>query len=260
MTLQKRSMVAVGIFFAALAVATQAATLERDVEALRLLRWEVEVRGREWSRAVSNWKGGGQNSADDPCGFGWKGIWYGVECRDQEHLPKEVPRVVTNLHLTDLGLNGPIPLAVTLLKNLTELDLDGNKLEGPMNPYMGCMESLKELDLANNTLWGTIPAEWRFIPGLFENEIESNKGLHGCIPKGLPPTKTVCRIKDKVPICELVGTISFDTGLTGFCDDYPDIEKKCATPELVREFIKKGRPYGEYFKSQATQPDRKLQG
>lgn len=38
-------------------------------------------------------------------GFNWEGNWYGVECRGQDHLPRDVPRVVTNIHLT--GLNSP---------------------------------------------------------------------------------------------------------------------------------------------------------
>lgn len=64
---------------------------------------------------------------------------------------------------SDLHLTGPIPLAVTLLQNLTEIDLDGNNLVGPVSPYLGCLPNLVEVDFANNSLWGSIPAEWRFM-------------------------------------------------------------------------------------------------
>ncbi|GMH44346.1 hypothetical protein BSKO_12280 [Bryopsis sp. KO-2023] len=243
------SVVACVIAFAVNLSIVGAVTLERDVVALKLFREEVQDRGMYWSGIVSNWQGGGADGADDPCGYEWKGKWEGVECRDQEHLPKDVPRVVTNIHMTDSRLTGPVPLALTLLSNLTEIDMDGNQIEGPLNPYMGCLENLKELDLANNSLSGTVPTEWRFLTQLVENEIENNPNLSGCLPKGLPPTKTVCRTVDGKPFCELIGSIYFDTSIVAFCQDFPEITKKCATPELVREFINRGKPYQEYFQS-----------
>lgn len=86
---------------------------------------------------------------------------------------------------------------------------------------------------------------------LVEVELELNPNLSGCIPKGLPKTKTMCRIKRGNPVCELVGTITFDTNTTGFCGSYPDIQKMCSSPKHVRKFLDKGKPYRGYYKSQA---------
>lgn len=96
-------------------------------------------------------------------GDSWEGNWKGVECRFQGDEPKSKPRVVTNLHLPDFQLGGPVPMGITLLKDLIELDLDGNRLTGPMNPYIGCLSNMRELDIANNSLSGNIPTEWRFL-------------------------------------------------------------------------------------------------
>lgn len=38
------------------------------VDALKLLREEVEWRDPQWSSLVSGWKGGGDWGKDDPCG------------------------------------------------------------------------------------------------------------------------------------------------------------------------------------------------
>lgn len=94
---------------------------------------------------------------------GWKSDWKGVECRFQGHLDADVPRVVTNIHVPDSDLTGPVPMAIALLSDLIEIDMDGNKITGPLNPYIGCLDNLEELDFANNSLTGTIPTEWRFM-------------------------------------------------------------------------------------------------
>lgn len=96
-------------------------------------------------------------------GDDWEGNWEGVECRFQGDLDSDVPRKVTNIHLPDRKLGGPIPMAIALLREIIELDLDGNNLSGPMNPYLGCLSNMREFDLANNTLTGNVPTEWRFL-------------------------------------------------------------------------------------------------
>lgn len=96
-------------------------------------------------------------------GDSWEGNWQGVECRFQGDEPKSKPRVVTNIHIPDRKLGGPVPMSISLLKDLIELDMDGNNLSGPMNPYIGCLSNMRELDIANNSLSGNIPTEWRFM-------------------------------------------------------------------------------------------------
>ena len=83
---------------------------------------------------------------------GWKSDWEGVECRFQGALDEDVPRVVTNIHVPDRNVSGPIPMAIALLEDLVEIDLDGNRITGPLNPFIGCLSNLEELDFANNSL------------------------------------------------------------------------------------------------------------
>jgi len=223
-----------------------AKTAERDLIALAIIKEEVKDRDGFWKGVVEGWKGGGPcdnngNCEDDPCGFDWRGNWEGVECRYQEDLPKDVDRVVTNIHITDSQVGGPIPLGIALLPDLIELDMDGNRVSGPLIPQVGCLTNLVEIDLANNSLWGPIPPAWRGLEKLEEVEMELNADLSGCIPQGMPPTETIC--DPNLPYCELIGTITDDTAVWGFCQDFPDVNLWCPTPEEVKDFIAQGMPY-----------------
>jgi len=225
---------------------TEARTSQRDLIALALIKEEVKDRDEHWKRVMGTWQGGGPcdsagNCEDDPCGFDWKGNWEGVQCRYQEHLPKDVDRVVTNIHITDTKVTGPVPLGYSLLHDLVELDMDGNHVSGPLIPQVACLPKLVELDLANNSLWGTIPTAWRGLTELEECEMEVNTDLEGCIPQGMPPVTTQC--PPELSYCELVGTITDDTKVWGFCEDYPDVNLWCPTAEEVRQFIDNGMPY-----------------
>ncbi|GMH44345.1 hypothetical protein BSKO_12279 [Bryopsis sp. KO-2023] len=244
------SKFAVAVVLIALGVVgVQGWTLQRDIDALKLLKEEVQWRDPQWAGVVANWQGGGEWGKDDPCGLGWKGNWLGIECRDQEHLPKETPRVVTNIHLTDRGLSGPSPLAMVLLKDLKEIDFDGNRITGPLNPFLGCMENLEEVDYANNDLHGTIPTEWRFLNKLQELELETNSKLYGCVPQEMPPTTTICKKENGNAVCELMGVITFETKVSGICKEKPNIGKRCADYNMVRQFINNGMKYEEMYKS-----------
>lgn len=225
---------------------TEARTSQRDLLALALIKEEVKDRDQYWKGVVDKWHGGGPcdsegNCEDDPCGFDWRGNWEGVECRYQEHLPKDVDRVVTNIHITDTQVTGPVPFGYALLHDLVELDMDGNHVTGPLMPQVACLPKLVELDLANNSLWGTIPPAWRALTELEECELEVNADLEGCIPQGMPPVTTNC--PPELSYCELVGVITDDTKVWGFCEDYPDVNLWCPTAEDVREFIDMGMPY-----------------
>lgn len=59
--------------------------------------------------------------------------------------------VVTNIHITDEHLTGPIPQQACLFKNLKELDLDGGNLTGIIPEFLTtCFPDLNELDLSYN--------------------------------------------------------------------------------------------------------------
>jgi len=231
-----------------------AKTAQKDLEALAIIKEEVRDRDEHWKRVVDKWSGGGPNGEDDPCGLSWRGNWEGVECRGQDDKPWDEDRVVTNIHITDSEVGGPIPLGMSLLHDLIEFDMDGNHLTGPLIPQLACMPNLGELDLANNSIWGPIPTAWRGLTKLEEGELEKNPELTGCIPKGMPPVTTVC--PPELPYCELIGTLTDQTGVWGFCEDYPDVNLWCPTADEVREFIRNGKDYDSLvdWESMSTTP------
>ena len=59
--------------------------------------------------------------------------------------------VVTNIHITDQRLTGPVPQQACLFRNLKELDLDGGRLSGTIPEFLTtCFPDLNELDLSYN--------------------------------------------------------------------------------------------------------------
>lgn len=58
---------------------------------------------------------------------------------------------VTNLHLSDLRIDGPVPRELCLFSELRELDLDGGRLSGPIPEFVSsCFPNLAEFDLSYN--------------------------------------------------------------------------------------------------------------
>ena len=58
---------------------------------------------------------------------------------------------VTNIHITDVSLDGPLPRELCLLPNLRELDIDGGHFTGPIPDWLKeCFPGLQELDLSYN--------------------------------------------------------------------------------------------------------------
>ena len=59
--------------------------------------------------------------------------------------------IVTNLHVTDLRLEGPIPQQTCLFPQLRELDLDGGDLTGSIPEFLTtCFPMINEIDLSYN--------------------------------------------------------------------------------------------------------------
>ncbi|KAG2439111.1 hypothetical protein HYH02_006633 [Chlamydomonas schloesseri] len=173
-----------------------AKTLERDVFALIALYQEVKDRSPEWAKQMSAWPihtcSLNGTCAVDPCGLDWEGQWPHISCRYQWDWDPSLPRVVTNFHMPKMDLGGPLPKALALFGNITELDMDTNQLTGPLPAEWGCLDNLIEIDFSKNRLSGTIPHEWGLLERLTELELDGNSGLGGCIPAGAPPPERLC--------------------------------------------------------------------
>ncbi|DBA68726.1 TPA: hypothetical protein ACH3X2_013423 [Trebouxia sp. C0005] len=93
--------------------------------------------------------------------------------------------ILTNLHVTDLNIEGPVPNQTCMFGQLRELDLDGGAMTGTIPFFLTqCFPFVNEIDLSYNQLTGTLPAFMSTITSLVEMELESNK-LTGTIPAEL---------------------------------------------------------------------------
>ena len=100
--------------------------------------------------------------------------------------PSNMLGLVTNIHLSDLAIEGTLESMEKVLcpfRHLRELDLDGGRLVGPIPDFIGaCFPHLLELDLSHNQLSGSVPADiWRGMPDLEQVKLEDNR-LTGTIP------------------------------------------------------------------------------
>ena len=83
---------------------------------------------------------------------------------------RSMPRVL-KLHLArqnnkgDGGISGPIPLSISSLLDLVELDLSGNYLTGEIPRTIGNIPRLQMLDLSDNNLSGSIDSELGKLSG-----------------------------------------------------------------------------------------------
>lgn len=111
-------------------------------------------------------------------GLTWQGQWEGLQCRYQWNLPDDVPRVVTNLHLPKRGLTGPMPRALPLLANLTEIDfvsyiLAARRVVGRLTPcgsrYRKPHSSSSGNNKNNNPHLDALPSHIRYTARLGPN-------------------------------------------------------------------------------------------
>jgi hypothetical protein len=64
---------------------------------------------------------------------------------------------VTNIHICDTHIDGPVPRELCAFSKLRELDLDGGHLTGPIPEWLvDCFQGLAELDLSYNRVGGWV--------------------------------------------------------------------------------------------------------
>lgn len=96
---------------------------------------------------------------------------------------------VTNIHVSDMRVDGPIPRELCLFEHLRELDLDGGRLSGPLPEFLStCFPNLAEMDLSYNRVCilqgfsrGGIThhllLECTFLPCLFPKSLNHKSGM-----------------------------------------------------------------------------------
>ena len=93
---------------------------------------------------------------------------------------QDLPNLVT-LVITDCRQSGQIPVGISNLRKLVELDLSGNLLSGTIPTTIGDLTSLELLNLSHNCLEGTIPTQLEKLTCLDQLVLAHNK-LEGQVP------------------------------------------------------------------------------
>lgn len=160
-------------------------TRKDQFERLVYFRNAMRNRSAHWMGATHNWECPTPGGGCDPCGTGIFGNWDHMYCRGPS-LGKDgdgrIDGYVTNIHLSDLRIDGPAPRELCLFEHLRELDLDGGRLSGPVPDFLSrCFPKLAEFDLSYNNFIGTIPASLSNVKTLQEIELRRNR-LIGSIP------------------------------------------------------------------------------
>ncbi|KAG2485326.1 hypothetical protein HYH03_015908 [Edaphochlamys debaryana] len=149
-------------------------------------------RSASWRKTLSKWTcptdPADSDQACDPCSKDWSGNWEFIHCRGTngpygEGSTGDFNGLITNVHITDQQLEGPVPREICYLQYLRELDLDGSNFNGPFPEFVfDCMPQLQELDLSYNRLTGMLPTSISSVTRLQEFKVEYNEFM-GPIPK-----------------------------------------------------------------------------
>lgn len=181
-----RSLALVCALWAALIWESAAFTRPDQLERLIYFRDAMRARSEPWESATRNWECPTEfDGSCDPCGTGIFGNWHHMFCRGLspgKDGDGTIDGWVTNIHLSDLRIDGPVPRELCLFTELRELDLDGGRLSGPLPEFLStCFPRLAEFDLSYNRLSGTIPTYFKNLETLQEVELRRNR-LIGTIP------------------------------------------------------------------------------
>ena len=110
---------------------------------------------------------------------------------------------VTALDLTQMGLNGRIPVELGQLAGLVSLRLSRNRLAGDIPPELGSLGALRMLALDGNLLAGPIPPELGQLSSLTELWLQGNR-LIGPPPPSVAdlPKLALLRLDDDAAAAE----------------------------------------------------------
>ena len=130
---------------------------------------------------------------------------------------------VTELNLSEKGLDGEIPAELANLTNLKVLSLSDNELTGTIPPELVKLSNMETLSLDDNLLSGQIPHELARLPKLEKLHISGNQ-LTGCIPDRLDDVQENDLYETGLILCEEVD-----------CSSGIAIEEPAANSELVAD-------------------------
>ena len=143
-----------GTLLAALLAVGCAFTLEEQFERLVFFRDAMFARSPQWESALESWTCPTPGGGCDPCSDTSFGHWEHMHCRGLspgKDGDGTVDGWLTNIHISDLRVDGPVPRELCLFRELRELDLDGGRLTGPIPEFLAsCFPNLAELDMSFN--------------------------------------------------------------------------------------------------------------
>jgi hypothetical protein len=135
--------------------------------------------------------------------------------------------------LQNNSFSGPIPLEITRLTALTQIDLSNNRFNGTLPSMLGNLNRLTSLKLANNSFNGSVPKSFMNLTKVTELDLTKNK-LTGDLPWmqslkrcDLMDNTQLCRGKNKKcdAICDqmdFANVIKIWNALNGTRDAFPD--------------------------------------
>ncbi|GJV28487.1 probably inactive leucine-rich repeat receptor-like protein kinase [Tanacetum coccineum] len=164
--------------------------VQSDINCLRAFKDSVEDPEKVLSTWVFN-----NNTEGFICKF------TGIECWHPDE------NKVLNIHLSDMGLKGELPLALENCTSMTGLDLSNNRLSGTLPTNITkVLGLLTTLDLSSNSFSGQIPATFANCSYLNVLKLDNNQ-FSGQIPLELGGLN---RIKDfSVVNNQLTGQVPF---------------------------------------------------
>ncbi|XP_062076447.1 receptor-like protein EIX2 [Humulus lupulus] len=106
-----------------------------------------------------------------------------ITWKGKEHEYEEILGLLRIIDLSSNKLNGEIPIEVTDLSQMVQLNLSRNNLSGRIPKNIGNMMRLEVLDLSHNKLYGPIPTGLAKVSSLSYLDLSDNQ-LSGRIPTG----------------------------------------------------------------------------